>query len=137
MTREQALNYLRSIGFSEEQIQTLVEALTDKDAVSRKTVLSVVKSPRSQQQMINMIEGLPPVTPANRWIPVSERLPEKSGMYIVTDKVFSLVDSEHTGRFKRMTEQVEFCNGKWQRATRFYEIVAWMPLPEPYKGESE
>ena len=71
------------------------------------------------------------------WIPVSERLPEKRGMYIVTEKVFSLDDREHTGRFNRMTEQVEFCNGKWQRA-RFYEVVAWMPLPEPYKeGEGE
>lgn len=35
-----------------------------EDAVSRKTVLSVVKSPRSQKEMINMIEGLPSVQPA-------------------------------------------------------------------------
>jgi hypothetical protein len=70
------------------------------------------------------------------WIPVSERLPEKRGMYIVTEKVFSLNDREHTGKFNRMTEQVEFCNGKWQRAS-IYEVIAWMPLPEPWKGESE
>ena len=70
------------------------------------------------------------------WIPVSEGLPKERGTYIVTEKVFSLNDRKHTGRFDLMTEQVEFCNGKWERAS-FYEIIAWMPKPEPYKAESE
>ena len=38
MTREQALNYLRNSGFSEGQVQAVVEALTDEDAVSREAV---------------------------------------------------------------------------------------------------
>ena len=74
--------------------------------------------------------------PKTEWIPVSERLPEERGFYIVTEKVFSLDDREHKGRYNTMVEQVEYCNGKWQRA-RFFEVVAWMPLPKPYKAESE
>ena len=70
------------------------------------------------------------------WISVSERLPEKSGVYIVTEKEYSVDDREHTGRFNLITEQVEFEDGKWRRAN-FYEVVAWMTLPEPYKAESE
>ena len=70
-----------------------------------------------------------------RWIPVSERLPEERGLYIVTEKVYCVDDREHTGRFNLMTEQVEFDNGKWRKA-HFYEVIAWMPLPEPYKAES-
>jgi hypothetical protein len=83
-----------------------------------------------------IIEELPPVTPVQRWIPVSERLPKERGVYIVTEKVFSVTDREHTGRFNLMTEQVEFGNGKWRRA-KFFEVIAWMPLPEPYKESEE
>ena len=64
------------------------------------------------------------------WIPVSERLPKERGNYIVTEKVFSLDDREHKGRYNTMVEQVEYCNGKWQRAS-FFEVIAWMPLPGP------
>ena len=63
------------------------------------------------------------------WIPVSERLPEKNGNYIV-----SLEDAVDT--------YARFFNGKWfmplfgsiAREYGEYEVIAWMPLPEPYKG---
>ena len=42
MTREQALNYLYSSGFSEEQVQAVVEALTDEDAISREAVIELL-----------------------------------------------------------------------------------------------
>ena len=71
----------------------------------------------------------------NKWIPVSERLPEERGVYIVTEKVFSLDDREHKGRYNTMVEQVEYYNGKWRRAN-FFEVIAWMPLPEPYMSEN-
>lgn len=70
----------------------------------------------------------------NKWILCSERLPEERGHYIVTEKVFSLDDREHKGRYNTMVEQVEYYDGKWKRAS-FFEIVAWMPLPLPYKQE--
>ena len=70
------------------------------------------------------------------WIPCSERMPEERGVYIVTEKVYSINDRKHTGCFNLMTEQVEFSNGKWIRAS-FYEVIAWMPLPEPFKAETE
>ena len=55
------------------------------------------------------------------WIPCSERLPEKYGWYIVTV----------TG------EEVTF---RWHSTLHGFErhqdeVVAWMPLPEPYKGD--
>ena len=82
------------------------------------------------------IKALPSATPTQRWTPCSERLPKERGMYIVTEKVFSVTDKEHAGGFNLMTEQVEFDNGKWRRAS-FYEVIAWMPLLKPYQEESE
>ena len=63
------------------------------------------------------------------WIPVSERVPEKSGYYIVS--LNDAVDS-----------YASFGNGKWYyvafdlvlKEYREHEVIAWKPLPEPYKG---
>lgn len=69
----------------------------------------------------------------NGWIPCSERLPEKYGEYLCCDTYGNFVlgfpsesDTSDTG-FIVETEH-EYC----------YDIIAWMPLPEPYKkGEDK
>ena len=70
--------------------------------------------------VLEKISELPSVTPKARWIPVSERLPEKSGKYLVTVKngnVYAGVFDEVSGRFQ--------C-----------AATAWQSLPTPYT-ESE
>lgn len=55
------------------------------------------------------------------WIPVSERLPEKNGKYLVTVRngnVYAGVYDAFSGRFQ--------C-----------AATAWMPLPEPYRESEE
>ena len=76
-----------------------------------------------------------PTVSHGEWIPVSERLPEKNGVYIVTEKRFSM-DKSLSDKYDIIVEPVEYSNGKWWRAN-FYKIIAWMPLPEPYKEEAE
>lgn len=58
------------------------------------------------------------------WIPVSERLPEEDGCYLVTT----------TGTNNDIIDIAYYTDGIWHKASR---IKAWMPLPEPYKAESE
>ena len=64
-----------------------------------------------------------------RWIPVSERLPEEDGCYLVTT----------TGTNNDIIDIAYYTDGIWHKASR---IKAWMPLPDPYnasptKAESE
>lgn len=59
-----------------------------------------------------------------RWIPVSERLPEEEGIYLVTT----------TGTNNDIIDIAFYVDGIWHKASR---IKAWMPLPEPYKAESK
>lgn len=61
----------------------------------------------------------------NGWIPVSERLPE-DGTYITT------LDGELVGQEEPFTGMCGIENEKWDDEDC---VIAWMPLPEPYKEE--
>ena len=63
-----------------------------------------------------------------RWIPVSERLPEES--------LNSVIGWD---AYRERCVFVQYINGYFQITGRdeSFDIVAWMPLPEPYKAESE
>ena len=61
----------------------------------------------------------------NGWIPVSERLPE-GGIYITT------LDGELVGQEEPFTGMCGIENGKWDDEDC---VIAWMPLPEPYKED--
>lgn len=67
------------------------------------------------------------------WIPVSERLPEDNELVLFstkTDRVFEgRFFSDNTNR-----QWYSFCDRTfaWNNV-----VIAWMPLPEPYKAESE
>ena len=63
------------------------------------------------------------------WIPVTERLPKEDGNYLVSGK---------WGSGKESVGDCEFSveDGYFQTAWNF-DVLAWMPLPEPYKGVTE
>ena len=68
------------------------------------------------------------------WIPVSERLPEKEDIYQVTIKYKNFAGIHLTVR------TAIYENKKWnihgpQPVISNIKIIAWQPLPEPYKEE--
>lgn len=84
-------------------------------------------------EVISQLKNLPP---AQEWIPVSERLPEKDDIYLICVK---------DGWFPKNVLPIDFLRfegGKWtyfEIETDSFEdfenpVVAWMPLPEPFKG---
>ena len=70
------------------------------------------------------VRRLPTIQPEPHWIPVTERLPEESGLYQVTDMQGHVVRYV----FNANESSVEY----WKRC-----VKAWMPLPESYKGVTE
>ena len=68
----------------------------------------------------------------NGWIACSERLPKKNGFYLAT------LDGEIAGEDKPFTGMAEFEDGKWIDDEDDYKcVLAWQPLPEPYKESEE
>lgn len=65
-----------------------------------------------------------------RWIPVSERLPEENGNYLVTVEA-----NDGTASIK--FQMVDHYGPEWLHEEKPRKVIAWMPLPEPYKAESE
>ena len=79
------------------------------------------------------------------WIPVTERLPEEKDAGILkklgTSKRSEYVLATVEVKCERMTVTACTYDGKWDWNMKYafpdYKIVAWMPLPEPYKGVTE
>ncbi len=126
------------------------------DLISRQAVLSEIEkvcfsddwrkfrinngSNGERDLIINYIKHLPSVQPEQKWIPVSERLPKSSGVYIVTREFNDGIDCAD------LTDACYFDGtSTWHNDNRINhdreyvdkKIKAWMPLPEPYKAESE
>lgn len=59
------------------------------------------------------------------WIPVEERLPEECEEYLVSRK------SPITGEYKVYEDMYITCDDRFIMDG----VIAWMPLPEPYKPE--
>ena len=81
----------------------------------------------------NAIMAVPSVE--SRWIPVTERLPEKNTLVLITTSKGIVVQVMFFG---------ENMNGHmvWRSFGGEYvywdeEVTAWMPLPTPWKGESD
>ena len=128
-----------------------------EDAISRKAVIDYVESDShysggwfemEEDKFIAYLKGLPSVSTekAGRWIPVSERLPEVNKRVLVTAygrvcyAMMTSVDGNSGYPIFRLQDSLNervVCettvHSKWTTS----RIIAWMPLPQPYKAESE
>lgn len=67
----------------------------------------------------------------NGWIPVSERLSEKNKDVIATVKYSGFMGMY--GRWLKTAFIDDY--GEWNGECIGGEVIAWMPLPEPYKED--
>lgn len=74
-----------------------------------------------------------------RWIPVSERLPEEGRpVLIYAWNVHHVIARYDSFRTENGTKKCWVTADAWNGNVEIkHEVIAWMPLPEPYKGESE
>lgn len=86
------------------------------------------------------LKELPSVQPEQQWIPCSERLPE-IGEHYVSEPCIVYCSNGAYG-FAELEENI-FGQVGWncERDDEYHEplgeVVAWMPLPQPWKGDSD
>ena len=92
-----------------------------------------------KELIIEVLEELQTEQPEQRWIPCSERLPEEAFGCLVT-----VWDSTQTGEGDDFENILPYFVGwdgeQWNDGDGNqcpFEVIAWQPLPEPYKESEE
>ena len=70
-----------------------------------------------------------------KWIPVTERLPEKNGEYLCRWINKSVSDAEYESTYGSFGYWFDFLGDEYKEWISYEGITHWMPLPEPPKGE--
>lgn len=94
-------------------------------------------------ECIDKVLQQPSIDAVPQWIPCSERLPEESGRYLVTrglNACGSLWNRSYIANYsdlmgiksKRIWWQGNVGKSDFERLD---DVLAWMPLPKPYKEE--
>ena len=102
-----------------------IEKDYDKAEISERVISNLKDS------IMDMIKEQPTV---NEWIPCSERLPLREGE-LISDEVLVCLESgyQRVATYHKKSEEWHDCYDTWINE----KVVAWMPLPEPYKEIDE
>ena len=106
----------------DDLIRKLPSAGVRKDAI-------VVKCTFDDEEIQRVVTEIKAAIPL-QWIPCKERLPEAHVDVLICDNYGNitdgeLIDTSHFGWLGAMSD----------RSYDFDDVVAWMPLPEPYREE--
>lgn len=67
------------------------------------------------------------------WIPVSERLPEESDYYMACIYNDEVDDYDFRKTWFAHADDYDMDESEWRELYDFERVIAWQPLPEPYK----
>lgn len=81
----------------------------------------------------NRIKLLPSVQPEQQWIPVTARCPEIGQIVLCLLKTRHYYGRIHVCKYCAADKYYDHPYFDWGH-NGFPDVVAWMPLPEPYKG---
>lgn len=93
----------------------------------------------SKSQAYLLMEKLQKEREKHQWIPVTEQLPERNESVLLCMKSRSLRTGMciQTGSYDNGFWFVQSAAGYESLATFEFYVLAWMPLPEPYREETE
>lgn len=167
MTEEQAIQFANCLknnytidfndmaDFCDMAIKALEQQKPSDDCVSRADLYKILKLFGGQPlendittDLIYLVKdsdivNLPPVFPTQSWLPVSEKLPEESGNYLLYGKVVDYEENcvfigEYDSDYEKFgyeeniydSETLGFLDSEF---CEYNKVIAWQPLPKPYE----
>lgn len=108
-----------------------------KDLISRADAIEEIsKGVWNVHELIDRFKALPSAE-AN-WIPCSERLPSEDGLYLIqTNYMYHGIPNMDVYYWAEGWNCMRLLNGMVKREYEIDGIVAWMPLPKPYREDGE
>lgn len=96
--------------------------LIDADALIGELHNTYLYGDNARKVIYRKIEEQPTIEP-QRWIPVTEVMPDEHNRVLILTDDGTIFIGDH--------------NEYWEDDYEFEidDVIAWMPLPEPYKGE--
>lgn len=85
------------------------------------------------RQLADWLKELKQLREQTRWIPVSEKVPEEFADVLCCTDSNEIFIAKYLGKMNDGTDCFDDDDGMMQEG----DLIAWMPLPEPYKAESE
>jgi hypothetical protein len=141
----------KEFDFKIAKLERTIEELQKQsceDCVSREAVVEFLRNHakdfedarirmafKTASSLVENANNIPPITPTQRWVPVSERLPRQNEYvgnvakhYLIQDEFGDIQVAAYKNRGWIPIHTIEALE---------YDVIAWMPLPASYQGESE
>ena len=114
------------------------------DLISRKWLMECVEegwikfdTEKDENRFIHLVrDTAPSAQPELQWIPCNERLPKDDTLMLV-NYIDERPDAMDIWIGWHEMENVWYTNGEAHSREFGNEVVAWMPLPKPWKGEQD
>ena len=146
---ECSLNYEQgNMGEQKQALDMAIKALEQQpceDAVSKADVKKYLSAPDVNGDRViyeDDLDLLPSVTPTQKWTPCSKGLPDPqdNGDKDFSDWVQITINIGHPEPKDPYVTEGYYCYSEQKWYTKRFVVgvvTAWMPLPEPYRAESE
>ena len=102
--------------------------INKQDTINAIENTDVKLTKKDWDELMDAINALPSIEAAQKWIPIEEQLPENGFDDVV---LVSIGYDVEFGRCNSNGEWQIWSNSEWIQCDK---VLAWMPLPEPYKG---
>lgn len=130
MTLDEAIKHCEEV--AEEKEKEAWEAQLQEEY---KTIKSCKECARDHKQLAEWLKELKQLREQTKWIPCSERLP-KEDEYIGDVYKYYLIQDEYGDMYVAHLSSVGWIPINSLKAISD-EVIAWQPLPQPYKAEME
>ena len=115
------------------EVQRLAKIMVLKDMLKEYELLAKYNGGTDYDRWKALDMAIKALEQAPKWIPVSERLPEENKTVIASTKYGVYPEARYT--------KEDGWEWAYESGADYWvdldEVEAWMPLPEPYKAESE